>query len=201
MLVNNKSKKSGTVIKWLNRISTIVMFSLLIGIIGILFISKSSGVEPNLFSYQLKVVLSGSMEPDIQTGSIIAVKMGGDMSRFMEGDVITFREENKSLVTHRITELIQLDGQVAYQTKGDNNDGVDLSLVSPEKVTAEYTGITIPYVGYGVGFLQSKTGALAVIFTGVLLLLYSLYTMWTSLVNAEVQRRTNKIIAEDGIDS
>lgn len=40
-------------------------------------IFRSFWGEPQVFGYQLKTVLSGSMEPEIKTGSIIAVKPGG----------------------------------------------------------------------------------------------------------------------------
>ena len=57
--------------------------------------SKTSEGAPQILGYQLKTVLSGSMEPGIKTGSIIAVKAGGDMTRFQENDVITFVQEKE----------------------------------------------------------------------------------------------------------
>lgn len=183
---------------WLNRISTFILFALLIGGLLLVFVSKISGGEVNILGYQLKIVLSGSMEPDIQTGSVIAVELGGDMSRFNKGDVITFREENQSLITHRITEVTHSGGNISYQTKGDNNDGADINRVLPANVAAEYTGFTVPYVGYFVSFLQSKNGALLIIMSGFVLLLYSLFTIWRALANVEDLRRVENAVVEEG---
>lgn len=191
-------KREGKIMKWLNKITTFLLFAVLIGALFLVFVSKVSNGEPSIFGYQLKMVLSGSMEPDIQTGSVIAVKLGGDMSRFNKDDVITFREENKSLVTHRISEVIHGGDNVSYRTKGDNNDGPDMKLVLPENITAEYTGYTVPYVGYFVSFLQSKNGALLIIISGFLLLSYSLFTIWKALANVEIIRKVESAGIEEG---
>ncbi len=61
---------------------TVVLYAVLFMMIFVVVSSKASGGEPQFFGYQIKTVLSGSMEPGIQTGSIIAVKPGGDMTRF-----------------------------------------------------------------------------------------------------------------------
>ena len=190
-------KQDGKVMIWLSRITTFIMFALLIGGLFLVIVTKLSGEEPNIFGYQLKVVLSGSMEPDIQTGSVIAVKLGGDMSRFNKGDIITFREENKSLVTHRISEVTHSESKVLYQTKGDNNNRADINQVFPESVTAEYTGLTIPYVGYFLSFLQSKNGALLVIILGAVFLLYSLFSIWRTLANVEDLHRAKDMAIEN----
>ena len=57
------------------------------------------------------------MEPGIQTGSIIAVKPGGDVTAFQENDVITFMDEEERLITHRITEVIHSGDEVMYRTR------------------------------------------------------------------------------------
>lgn len=44
------------------------------------------------------------MEPGIQTGSIVAIKPGGDMTRFQKGDVITFLNPDNILITHRVVD-------------------------------------------------------------------------------------------------
>ncbi len=147
--------------------------------------SKASGGEPEIFGYQLKTVLSGSMEPDIQTGSIIAVKPGGDMTRFQEGDVITYMEEDQKLVTHRITEVIHSGDNVMYRTKGDNNDAVDAEPVLSENVVAEYKGFTIPYIGYIINFAQSQNGAFLLLIPGFLLLGYSAFIIWKAIREIE----------------
>lgn len=164
---------------------TVVLFLALILMVFVVVTSKASGGEPQIFGYQLKTVLSGSMEPGIKTGSIIAVKPGGDMSRFSEGDVITFKQEENVLVTHRITETIKNGDQVMYRTKGDNNDSEDMEPVLSENVVAEYNGFTIPYIGYFMDFTNSKNGAFLFIIPGILLAIYSAFTIWSALSQIE----------------
>jgi signal peptidase I len=172
--------------KWTSNIITGILFAVLIFMVVVVVSSKASGGEPEAFGYQLKTVLSGSMEPGIQTGSIIAVKPGGDMTRFEKGDVITFREEENMLVTHRVAEVIKNGDQVMYRTKGDNNKTEDLNPVLSENVVAEYTGVTVPYVGYFMDFTNSKNGAFLFIIPGILLLIYSGFTIWRAISQIEV---------------
>jgi signal peptidase I len=173
--------------KWTSNIITGILFAVLIFMVVVVVSSKASGGEPEAFGYQLKTVLSGSMEPGIQTGSIIAVKPGGDMTRFEKGDVITFREEENMLVTHRVAEVIKNGDQVMYRTKGDNNKTEDLNPVLSENVVAEYTGVTVPYVGYFMDFTNSKNGAFLFIIPGILLLIYSGFTIWRAISQIEVK--------------
>ncbi|WP_163970564.1 signal peptidase I SipW [Oceanobacillus halotolerans] len=181
----SQKKTSRKILKWLNHIATTLLFVVLISMLFIVISSKASGGEPEIFGYQLKTVLSGSMEPDIQTGSIIAVKPGGDMTRFQEGDVITYMEEDQKLVTHRITEVIHSGDNVMYRTKGDNNDAVDAEPVLSENVVAEYKGFTIPYIGYIINFAQSQNGAFLLLIPGFLLLGYSAFIIWKAIREIE----------------
>ncbi|WP_019154444.1 signal peptidase I SipW [Robertmurraya massiliosenegalensis] len=188
------------VAKWASNLVTIVLFLIFVLVLFLVISSKASGGEPQIFGYQLKTVLSGSMEPGIKTGSIIAVKPGGDMTRFKEGDVITFQEEGNILITHRVTEVINNGNQVMYRTKGDNNNAEDLNPVLSNNVVAEYNGFTVPYIGYFIDFAKSKNGSvLLLILPGVLLLGYAFYTIWQTLRLIENKGSTT-IAADESID-
>lgn len=138
----------------------------------IVLVARVSGGEPTILDHQIKTVLSGSMEPVFQTGSVIAIKLAEDPASFQKGDIITFHIEDK-LVTHRITEAVENNGQVFYRTKGDNNDGVDLWNVPAENVVGKYVEVTIPYIGYAMNIAQSKTGTGLLLFVPGLVLLVS----------------------------
>ncbi|NAP01255.1 signal peptidase I [Halomonas sp. MG34] len=184
--------------KWVSHITTYVLFAALIVMAVVVVSSKASGGEPEIAGYQLKTVLSGSMEPGIQTGSLIAVKPDGDMKRFKDGDVITFMDEEEKLITHRITEVMASGEQVMYRTKGDNNNAEDLEPVLSENVVAEYTGFTIPYLGYLVNFAQSRNGAFLLLIPGILLLCYSGLTIWRTLGEIEKQNKKGDQKLEEG---
>lgn len=174
--------------KWLRNALTFLMAAAFITVAGSVVMSKMSGSEPNFYGYQLKTVLSGSMEPSILTGSIVAIKPGGDMTRFTAGDVITFRADEKKLITHRIIEVTRnkLTGQLLYRTKGDNNDAADLEPVDPANITGVYTGFTVPYAGYVLNFAGTKLGNVTLlIIPGVLLFLYALAYLWKTISTLE----------------
>lgn len=78
------------VMKIISNVITGVLFLLLIFMIFVVVSSKASGGEPNFLGYQLKTVLSGSMEPTFKTGSIIAVKPLSNTKNLKVKDVITF---------------------------------------------------------------------------------------------------------------
>lgn len=183
--------------KWINNIVSGILMILLISVATVVVISKASGGEPQLFGYQIKTVLSGSMEPDIQTGSIIGVKLAEDKNDFKKGDVITFQEED-ILITHRITEVVESGDAILYRTKGDNNNAEDMNPVISDNVVAQYTGFTVPYLGYFVNFSQSKNGALLLLIPGFLLLIYSAYTIWTVLSVIELRpKKPVDVVGED----
>ncbi len=174
--------------KMINNILSSIMLVIFILLVVAVVLSKASGGEPAFFGYQIKSVLSGSMEPGIQTGSIVALKPGGDMNRFKKGDVITFRNEDNLLITHRVVEatMNSATGQAMYRTKGDNNDAPDMNPTRSTNVTAEYTGVTVPFVGYAMNFAVSKAGSVVLmIVPGLMLLLYALYSSWKAVAALE----------------
>ena len=187
------------IMKWVNNIVSGILMILLIGVASVVVITKASGGEPQLFGYQFKTVLSGSMEPGIKTGSIIGVKLAEDKTEFKEGDVITFQAEEDILITHRITEVVKNGDSVLYRTKGDNNNAEDMNAVLPDNVVAVYTDFTVPYVGYFINFAQSKNGALLLLIPGFLLLIYSAFTIWKVLTVIELRpKKPVEIVGEDG---
>lgn len=182
-----------TLTRWISHAVTVVMFALMVSTLVLVVTSKTSGEAANLFGYQIKTVLSGSMEPEFQTGSIIAIRTGGEMDRFQTGDVITFQAEENKLITHRITEVKQ--GGAQYITKGDANGGADLDPVLKENIVGEYRGFTVPYIGYAVHFAGTREGAaLLMILPGLLFLGYAAISIWRAL------NQIHRMVEKDRID-
>ncbi|MCM3598264.1 signal peptidase I [Metabacillus idriensis] len=150
--------------------------------------SRLTGGEPAIMGHQLKAVLSGSMEPVFQTGSVISIKLGKDPFTYKKGDIITFQMDEK-LITHRVIKVIDQNGQAAYQTKGDNNNGPDMWTVQPGQIIGEYSGFTIPYAGYAMNYANSKAGsALLLIVPGALLILSAFRTIFTAVKEMELTK-------------
>ncbi|WP_058308465.1 signal peptidase I SipW [Gracilibacillus massiliensis] len=174
----------------INKTITGIMFIVLIFTVIAVISVRISGGEPTIFGYQLKTVLSGSMEPEIQTGSIIAIKTGGDMRRFDEGNIITFWSKDNILITHRIFE-VSGDGK-QYLTKGDNNDGPDIEPVLSQNIVGQYTGYNLPFIGYITNFTHTKQGVVLLIIPGVSLLIYSALNIRHVLRHFEQQEKAKK---------
>ncbi|WP_088014281.1 signal peptidase I SipW [Gottfriedia acidiceleris] len=148
--------------------------------------SKITGQEPTIRGYQVKAVLSGSMEPIFQTGSIIQIKLKTNNSTYQKNDIITFHTKDR-LVTHRIIEVKKENGEITYRTKGDHNNGPDLWVISQGDVIGKYTGFTIPYLGYVMNYANSKIGSsLLLIIPGILLIISSLYSIISAKKELEI---------------
>ncbi|MBW8350141.1 signal peptidase I [Bacillus sp. IITD106] len=181
------------VLKIISNVITAILFINLLVMAFLVVSSKASGGEPQAFGYQLKTVLSGSMEPTFMTGSVIAVKPLNSKEKMAlkEGDIITFMADEKTLITHRIIGVKESGDNVMYETKGDNNNAADMDLVLSDNVAAKYANFTIPYVGYFINIAQSKEGsAILLIAPGIFLLGYAGFSIMAALRELEVN--TNK---------
>ncbi len=168
--------------KWLSRIGNVLLTLFLITMALAFIISKASGGEPNVFGYQMKTVLSGSMEPTFMTGGIIAIDPSFKVEDLKKDDIITFKEAENKLVTHRITEVVDQNGKIMFRTKGDNNDTKDKNLVLSQNVVGVYTGVTIPYLGYFLDWANSTAGAVVLLVVpGILLLIYAGFSIWQAV--------------------
>ncbi|WP_404429225.1 signal peptidase I SipW [Sutcliffiella horikoshii] len=185
------SKK--TVTKIISNTISLLLFSLLIVMVFIVISTKASGGEPQVLGYQLKTVLSGSMEPEFKTGSIISIKPVEDPTSLKVNDVITYLQQDNNVVTHRIVEVVENGDQTMYQTKGDNNADLDSQLVLSQNVIGQYTGFTIPYLGYLIEFSKSSKGtAMLLILPGLLLLGYSALTIVSAIKDLDKLSKKNE---------
>lgn len=178
--------------KWISRLTTIVLVLLILLTVFFTLSSLMSSGTPRVFGYQLMTVLSGSMEPGIKTGSVIAIQPITDAERFEAGDVITYQSANdpNTFVTHRIIQVEQDGSDVAYVTQGDNNEVPDVAPVPVANVVGEYTGFTIPYLGYVTTFAKSKLGiVLMMIVPGVYLMISQFINVWRIITESDNQPR------------
>lgn len=160
--------------KALDTILTIILVIVLVlvGMISLMLISSSAndGVA-NVFGYSPIVLYdTKSMEPTFGADDLIIVKKQ-DASQLKEGDIISFWgfiDGQRSIITHRIHEVIALDdGTYCYQTKGDNNDLVDQDPMNTFRQVDIYPedviGVYVTHVkGFGtvLNFIKSPNGIL-----------------------------------------
>ena len=134
-----------------------VLTTLIIGIGGLILVLYLFGIVPY-------VVLSGSMEPTIDTGSLCFINKNADYEDVKEKDIIAFKLKDGTLVTHRAIEITE----TGIVTKGDNNDGADSNQVKKDNFVGKNL-FWIPKVGYAVKAFQSTKGKIIVITSIVLL--------------------------------
>jgi signal peptidase len=92
--------------------------------------------------------------------------------QLVAGDIITFHVANTSsnnLITHRVHAVEHVNGQVAYQTKGDANNTPDPELVTPQQIVGTYRS-HIPYGGYVLQWAQQKIVFFVIIIVPVIYL-------------------------------
>lgn len=117
------------------------------------------------------IVLTDSMYPDIKSGDLIICKTV-DVETIEVDDVISFYDpagNGVSVVTHKVIEIVTEDGQLAFRTRGINNNTEDRLLVPADKVIAEYTGVRIPGAGNVAIFMQSTAGLIVCVVLPIVL--------------------------------
>lgn len=151
-----------------NVISNILL--VIVVIIAILLVGvRIVGLEPY-------TVLSGSMEPTYHVGSLIYIKKVDPLT-LKVGDPITYMVNEKTVVTHRIIEILP-DAEdptvVRFFTKGDNNDTPDAISVHSQNVIGKPV-FTVPYLGYLANYIQNPPGKYVAIATCAFLILLVMF--------------------------
>ena len=101
-----------------------------------------------LMGYRAYIVMSGSMEPQISTGSLCLVDTNARYEDIRVGDVIVFGQYH-GLVTHRVIAVTE----EGLETKGDANEVTDGVRVNQTNFKGKTIG-AIPGVGYFLHWLK-----------------------------------------------
>lgn len=156
--------------------------------------SRIGGGTPAIAGYKMYVVLSGSMSPAFNTGSLVFVKPT-DPSAIAVGDIITFgsTDDASRLTTHRVVGT-NWDNGLSFITRGDANNVNDPNPVPAENLVGRVTG-SIPYIGYMLGYAQTRQGLILLIFIpGFLILLFELRRLFGYLVESKVEKLAASVV-------
>lgn len=84
------------------------------------------GIGPRTGAYRTLTVLSGSMRPTFDPGSVVVVRPF-DLREVRTGDVIAFTApiDGRPTVTHRVIEVVEPGPNPVVRTQGDANDVAD----------------------------------------------------------------------------
>ncbi len=159
-----------------------VLLLLLMAVLAVFLIqSRITGGAPQVFGYQMYIVLSGSMEPELDTGSLVFVREA-DPQEIAVGDVITFRspDDPEGLTTHRVVGIHE-NARLRFTTRGDANEVNDPRPVGEENLVGRVSG-SLPYVGYLLNFVQTREGLILLIFVpGVLIIAFEMRKIFVYL--------------------
>lgn len=147
--------------KVMNIISTVLVVLIALVLVAVLAL--------RIFGLEGYKVLSGSMEPEYPTGSVIYVK-DVDPKELKAGDVITYYLSGSTISTHRIVEVKQEKGSLCFTTKGDANEQPDSVPVAAEDLIGTPV-FAVPYLGYALTYMQTTRGMYVAIAAGAALLL------------------------------
>lgn len=129
-------------------------------------------VVPDFFGIKPFIVLSGSMDPTIAGGDLVVTRVT-DVADLEVGDIISYKE-GTAVITHRIVELTEVDGEPAFITQGDANNTPDVNPVVVSQVEGMYV-FRIAGMGRCALFLQTPIGML--VFVGIPLCFFSLLSV------------------------
>jgi len=146
-------------------------------LVGIVVLLAIALVGVRLIGLQPYVVLSGSMLPTYEVGSLIYVK-SVDYRELKVGDPITYMISQDTVVTHRIIEVLvdeENPDTIRYFTQGDANAVADGSSVHYKNIIGKPV-FSIPYLGYVSNYIQNPPGMYVAIAAGAFLILFVFLT-------------------------
>ena len=156
----------------LGTILCIILVPILIINVTLLVKSYTNTEEvPSIGGHFPMIVLTDSMLPLISSGDLIFC-VTVEPEDVEVGDVISFFDpmgSGTAVVTHRVLEIMEKDGQLSFRTKGDNNNAEDQVAV-PEKNLVGLYKSRIPGAGNIAMFMQTTAGLIVCVVLPIILL-------------------------------
>ena len=168
-------QKTSTAHKILTIAGTVLCIILIpILLINITLIAKSyinKDEVPSIGGTFPLIVLTDSMYPDIKSGDLIICNTA-EAEDIKVNDVISFFDpagNGTSIVTHRVIEIVEEDGEILFRTRGDNNNTEDKEFVPAENLVGVYK-MRIAGAGHIAMFMQSTAGLIICVVLPIILL-------------------------------
>ena len=175
----NRKKSSNKIRQRVNIMFYIILIPLLVYNFALIIQAVIKPDEtPAFLGYKMYVIISGSMQPELDIGDIVVVKKV-DPNNLKKDDIISFRK-GQTIITHRIEEVKNTEEKIQFLTKGDNNNTSDKDLVSEKEVEGIVVN-KIQKLGKILLKLRDKT---LIIF---IILIYYVFLMY----DQSIQKRKN----------
>lgn len=115
---------------------------------------------PRIGNISVFNIVSKSMEDTINVNDLIVIKQCKE-NELQKGDIITYKKEDGTIVTHRIVGISKEGGQNLYTTKGDNNEIEDSEPIKHSQVYGKFL-FKISNAGNIVEALQENNGLISI---------------------------------------
>lgn len=197
-------KKIWMDIKWLfNYMTSILMYAVIVilVLVGVLLVayyvdSRRQAKAAQVPLYGAYVIVSGSMEPIIKVKDAVLIKRVDNADDIKVGDVVTYRSLDESyygiLITHRVVNIQEENGNKIYVTKGDHNETVDRSSIDFSQIYGKVV-MRIPKIGYIKYFLVSSFGwIIAIVVPSLGIIIYDILKIVKTVKNKEKKVAVSK---------
>lgn len=171
-MTKEKSSVTHRVLTIVGTVLCIILIPILL--INITLIAKSfinKDEVPSVGGMLPLIVLTDSMHPEIESGDLIICNTA-EAKDIKVNDVISFFDpagNGTSIVTHRVIEIVEEDGEIYFRTRGDNNNTEDKELVPAENLVGVYK-MRIAGAGHIAMFMQSTAGLIICVVLPIILL-------------------------------
>lgn len=171
-MTKEKSSVTHRVLTIVGTVLCIILIPILL--INITLIAKSfinKDEVPSVGGMLPLIVLTDSMHPEIESGDLIICNTA-EAKDIKVNDVISFFDpagNGTSIVTHRVIEIVEEDGEIYFRTRGDNNNTEDKEPVPAENLVGVYK-MRIAGAGHIAMFMQSTAGLIVCVVLPIILL-------------------------------
>ncbi len=179
-------------------VATSVFLVIAILFCGLVMFQISTAGYVTLFGCSFFRVATDSMEPELPVGSIIISKKT-DIEDIEVGDIISFKSRESymsgQIVTHRVVDIKEIDGEICLVSRGDSNNSVDGYYVTSENLVGK-----IIYVIKQGGFittlyslLTNKMGFFTIVIVPVLILVTVILQEYIRKITKEIKAIKHEI--------
>ncbi|OQA52569.1 MAG: Signal peptidase I W [candidate division WS2 bacterium ADurb.Bin280] len=143
----------------------VIIFVLSIGFVLLFSLLPFEG------NYKTFAVMSGSMRPTIDVGSLVFAR---EQKTYQINDIVSFDSDQSSktqIVTHRIVEIVGDGPLFLFKTKGDANDYADGILIPSSAVRGRVVFVA-PKIGYVLGATKTLPGLIIIIIIPSTIIVY-----------------------------
>ena len=171
-MAKEKTSVSHKVLTVIGTILCIILVPILAVNLTLIVKSYTNAEEvPDIGGYLPMIVLTDSMYPEIESGDLIICHTIKAEDVKVD-DVISFFDpagNGTSVVTHRVIEIVEEDGEIKFRTKGDFNNTEDKELVPAENLVGIYQS-RIAGAGKIAMFMQNTAGLIICVVLPIVLL-------------------------------